>query len=82
MAKIKIRDIIEVISGDDKGKTGVVLSVLLSEDKVVVEGVNIAKRHKKADRDGLGGGIVDTPMPIHISNLRLLSKGMTDQIKS
>jgi large subunit ribosomal protein L24 len=67
-------DIVEVIAGDDRGKSGKVIEVLRSVEKVVVEGINIKKRHKKADREGKGGGILDFPSPIHVSNVRLKSR--------
>jgi len=75
-AKIKKGDTVEVTTGRDKGKRGVVLSVYPTEDRVVVEGVNVQKRHVKANvRPTLPeGGILERPGKIHISNVRLFSK--------
>ncbi len=74
-AKIKKGDTIEVITGKDKGATGEVLEVLTQENRVIVEGVNIQKRHVKAGarQSTPQGGILDTPGKIHISNVRLYS---------
>jgi large subunit ribosomal protein L24 len=64
-------DRVRVIRGDDKGKEGQVLRVVRREGRVVVEGVNIVKRHKRATPQA-EGGIIEFPAPIHISNVMLL----------
>lgn len=70
MQKIKLNDEIIVIAGKDKGAMGTVTKVTAS--KVVVEGLNIAKKHVKPNPNaGVTGGIVDTEMPIAISNVAL-----------
>jgi len=61
-----------VISGKDKGKSGDVLEVITSSEKVVVDGVNVAVRHQKVRRRGSTGQIVEKPMPIHVSNVAVL----------
>ena len=66
--KIKTGDNVIVIAGKDKGKTGNVLSVLRSEDRIVVEGVNIVKHHRKATQEN-PGKIEEKEAPIHISNV-------------
>lgn len=68
--KLKIRkgDRVTVLTGKDKGKSGSVLSVLPKENKAVVQGVNVAKRHTKQTAQQ-EGGIVAREMPINISNL-------------
>jgi large subunit ribosomal protein L24 len=76
MKKIKKNDIVTVITGKDKGKTGKVLSVINSDEniiiKVIVEGINLAKKHVKANPNkNETGRIVEKPMPIHISNVKL-----------
>lgn len=69
MNKIKKGDEVIVIAGKDKGKKGTVLSVVGSE-KLLVEGINVAKKHVKANPNaGERGGIVDKTMPIHRSNV-------------
>jgi large subunit ribosomal protein L24 len=68
-AKIKKGDQVIVLSGKDKGKTGAVTSVNPSENKVVVEGLNISKRHTKPTKAGEKGGIVDIEVPLHVSKV-------------
>ncbi len=58
----------KVIAGKDKGKTGVIVRALPREDRVVVEGVAVVKRHMKGVQ-GKVGRIVERPMPIHVSNV-------------
>jgi len=66
--KIKTGDNVIVIAGKDKGKTGNVLSVLRSKDRIVVEGVNIVKHHRKATQEN-PGKIEEKEASIHISNV-------------
>ena len=70
MAKLKIKkdDNVVVISGRDKGKQGKVLRVFPTEERAVVQGVHIARRHSKPSM-GDPGGIVEKELTIHISNL-------------
>ena len=73
MNKIKKGDDVIVLSGKDKGRTGQVLSVL-NNSKVVVENINIVKKHQKGNPNtGQESGIVEKEMPIHISNVLLLN---------
>ena len=69
--KIKKGDKVIVIAGKDKGKQGDVMQIITDENRAVVSGVNIAKRHTKA-QGANEGGIIDKLMPIHISNLALI----------
>ena len=71
--KIKKGDKVKVITGKDKGKTGVVFRALPKENKVVIEGVAIAKRHTKKIGNQ-SGHIVERPMPIHVSNVAKVEK--------
>ena len=66
--KIKTGDTVIVITGKDKGKTGKVTSVIKANDRLVVEGVNIMKRHKKATQES-PGKIEEIESSIHISNV-------------
>jgi large subunit ribosomal protein L24 len=70
MAKFKIKkgDRVVVITGSDKGKTGEVLRVLRAESRVLVQGVNMIKRHTRPS-PGEPGGIVEKEAPVHISNV-------------
>ena len=70
--KIKKNDDVIVIAGKDKGKRGKVLRAIPSELKVVVAGVNLVKRHQKADAQGNKSGIVTKNLPIHVSNVALV----------
>lgn len=73
MNKIRKDDEVIVIAGKDKGKTGAVLRVQ-PDDRIVVSGINMAKRHTKPNPTrGVAGGIVEKEMPIHISNVALLN---------
>ncbi|WP_269531235.1 50S ribosomal protein L24 [Chitinimonas sp. BJYL2] len=74
MNKIRKGDEVVVITGKDKGKRGTVLRVLVG-DKVVVEGVNIVKKHQKPNPvRGVAGGVVDKTMPMHVSNIAIFNK--------
>ena len=66
--KIKTGDTVIVITGKDKGKTGNVSSVIKSSDRVIVEGVNIVKRHRKATQES-PGKIEEIEASVHISNV-------------
>jgi large subunit ribosomal protein L24 len=76
--RIKRDDMVKVISGKDRGKTGRVMSVDPKKQKVYVEGLNIQKRHSKprtvrdTQRSQEVGGIIEAPGPIHVSNVMLL----------
>ena len=72
--KIKKGDKVKVLTGKDKGKTGTVVRALPKEERVVVEGVAIAKRHTKSRVQGQSGNIVEMPRPIHVSNVSKVSK--------
>jgi large subunit ribosomal protein L24 len=67
--KIKKGDQVKVITGKYKGTIGEVLQVFPKEDKVIVEGVNIAKKHLKPSQQNPDGGIVEKLLPIHVSNV-------------
>jgi large subunit ribosomal protein L24 len=71
--KIHKGDKVKVISGKDKGKVGKVLSVFPNSRKVIVEGVNMVKKHHKGTPDN-SGGIIDKETSIHISSLALFTK--------
>ncbi|WP_251553889.1 50S ribosomal protein L24 [Neobacillus muris] len=66
---VKKGDKVRVISGKDKGKTGVILAAYPKDNRVVVEGVNIVKKHSKPSQLNPQGGIVSFEAPIHVSNV-------------
>jgi large subunit ribosomal protein L24 len=81
--KIRRDDEIVVLAGKDKGKQGKVLRVLPSEDRVYVEGVNIIKKHLKANpQANEPGGIIDKEASIHVSNIALVNPatGKADRV--
>ncbi len=71
--KIKKGDRVVVLSGKDRGKEGVVMRAIPTAGKVVVEGVNTARKHQRPTRMTQSGGIVDKDMPIDASNVAILS---------
>ncbi len=73
--KLKKGDPVVVLSGKNKGKEGTILRVLPKDDKVIVEGVNMAKKHQRPVRATMQAGIIDKDMPIHVSNVAYLHKG-------
>ncbi|MCA3365052.1 MAG: 50S ribosomal protein L24 [Roseomonas sp.] len=70
--KIRKGDRVQVLTGRDKGRQGEVIRVMPSEDRALVQGVNLVKRHQKATGIGNPGGITEKESPIHLSNLALL----------
>ena len=75
MSGLKIRkgDRVRVLTGKDRGKEGTVLRALPTEGKLIVEGVNTAKKHQKPTRVNQSGGIVERDMPIPVANVAVLS---------
>ena len=69
--KIKKGDKVKVIAGDDKGIVGEVVAVLPKSNRVIVEGVNVKKKHEKPNNANPDGGIVNKEMPINASNVKL-----------
>jgi large subunit ribosomal protein L24 len=75
MAGLKIRkgDRVVVLAGKDKGKEGTVSRVMPDKGKVIVDGVNVVKKHQKPTQTTMQGGIIDRDMPIAVSNVAILS---------
>ncbi|GAA0488873.1 50S ribosomal protein L24 [Alkalibacterium sp. s-m-22] len=69
---VKSGDKVRVLAGKDKGKEGTVLSAMPKQNKVIVEGINIMKKHTRPTGMGQEGGIVETEAPIHVSNVQLI----------
>jgi len=70
--KIHKNDNVMVIAGNDRGKSGKVLKVFPSDLKVIIEGINIRKRHTKPNQKNPQGGILEKEAPIHVSNVMLI----------
>ena len=72
--KIRKEDMVEIISGKDKGRRGRVLRIFRDKDRVVVEGVNMVKKAKKKRRQQDRGGIIELEAPLHYSNVLIICK--------
>lgn len=74
MAKLHVRkgDQVQVIAGKDKGKKGQILEAYPSKDRVLVEGVNIVKKHQRPNAANPQGGIIEKEAPIHVSNVMIV----------
>ena len=73
--KIKKGDRVRVLTGKDRGKEGTVLRAMPSAGKLIVEGVNTAKKHQKPTRVNQSGGILERDMPIPVANVAVVSPG-------
>jgi len=72
-----------VIAGKSKGQSGAIVRIFRDEDRVLLDGINLVKRHRKATRQGGKGQIVDMPMPMHASNVMIVDpkSGKPSRIK-
>ena len=70
--KIRKGDRVIVLQGKDRGKEGVVMRAMPKEGKVIVDGVNIARKHQKARKATMQGGIINKDMPIEVSNVAIV----------
>ena len=76
---------VKVIAGDDKGAIGEIIAVFPKEGRVIVEGVNLVKKHTAANPNAAGkntGGIIETEAPIHVSNVALVVSGKGPKAKT
>ena len=78
--KLKKGDTVVVIAGKDKGTEGEVIRVMPTDNKVIVNGVNRAKKHTKPNRVQQQGGIIDRDMPVDASNVMLVHKGKPTRV--
>lgn len=74
MQKIKKNDIVHVLAGRDRGKSGKVFRVMANDGKALVEGINYVKKHMRKSKENQQGGIVQKESPIDLSNLSLFCK--------
>ncbi len=72
---VKKGDEVVVLAGKDRGRKGKVLRVLAKARKVIVENINVYKKHQKPTKDNPQGGIIEKPMPLDISNVQPVEKG-------
>ena len=78
--KIKKGDTVQIISGNEAGKSGRVIKVFPLKDKIVVEGLNMVKKHARPTLDNPQGGIIEKEAAIHISNVMFISGGRPTRI--
>ena len=72
--KVKVGDNVRILAGKDKGKEGRIIKTLKKDNKVVVEGINVVKKHVKPNRMNEVGSIVEVEAPIHVSNVKLVEE--------
>jgi len=70
--RIRKGDRVQVLTGKDRGKTGEIMRVIPARNRVIVDGVNVAKRSAKAKRGTMQGGIIDKDMPVHASTVAVV----------
>ena len=71
--KVKVGDTVKIICGKDKGKEGKIIKTYKLEDRVVIEGLNMIKKHQKPGKSNETGSIIDMESPIHVSNVKVIS---------
>lgn len=81
MLKIKKGDLVQVIKGNDVEKKGKVLAILAKENRAIVEGINLVKKHKRKTREDQQAGIVTLESPISFSNLMLVCKNCNRPVR-
>lgn len=67
---VKKGDKVKILTGKDRGKTGKIIRAMPKREQVIVEGLNLSKKHKRARKSNEKGQIIEKPMPIHVSNVR------------
>jgi len=72
--KVKVGDKVKIIAGKDLGKEGKIIKTFKKEDKVLVEGINMIKKHQKPTNTNETGGILEREAPIHVSNVKLVKE--------
>lgn len=77
--KVRVGDNVRIIAGKDKGKEGKVIRTLKKKDQVVVEGLNIVKKHSKPNNTNDKGGIFSIEAPIHVSNVKVIDTKATKE---
>ena len=78
--KVKKGDTVQIITGKDKGKNGRVIKVLIPKNRVIVEGLNMVKKHQRPTQDNPQGGIVQKEASIHISNIMVMYKNKVTRV--
>ena len=78
--KIRKGDTVQVITGNDAGKTGRVIKVFLDKERIVIEGVSMVKKHARPTQDNPQGGIIEKEASIHISNVMIIISGKPTRV--
>ena len=78
--KIRKGDTVQIMSGADAGKVGRVIKVYLDKDRILVEGINIVKKHTRPSQDNPQGGIIEKEASIHVSNTSLMAAGKPEKV--
>ena len=78
--KIAKGDTVQVITGNDNGKTGRVIKVFPVKDKIIVEGINMVKKHSRPTQDNPQGGIIEKEAALYVSNVMLVVGGKTTRV--
>ena len=78
--KIKKGDLVQIISGNYSGKTGRVIKVFFDRERLIIEGINIVKKHARPTQDNPQGGIIEKEATIHISNVMLVVGGKPTRV--
>ena len=78
--KLKKGDRVVVLTGKDRGREGVISRVFPKEGKIIVDGINVAKKHQKSTRATMQAGIIDREMPLDGSNVAILSEGRASRV--
>jgi large subunit ribosomal protein L24 len=73
MEKLRVNDEVVMLAGKDKGKTGTISQIFRKQNRLIIGGVNIAKKSIKPSQENPAGGITEKEMPVHISNVAVLS---------
>ena len=78
--KIRKGDTVQIMSGADTGKVGRVIKVYLEKDRILVEGINMVKKHTRPSQDNPQGGIIEKEAAIHVSNTLLMAGGKATKV--
>ena len=78
--KIQKNDIVKIISGNDKGKSGRVIKVFPDKNRIIVEGINLVKKHSRPSQENPQGAILEKEMSIHVSNVMYLNGEKSSKI--
>ena len=78
--KIRKGDTVQIMSGTDAGKVGRVIKVYLDRDRILIEGVNLVKKHTRPSQDNPQGGIIEKEASIHVSNTLLMASGKPTKV--